>query len=74
MSRPATLAGRCFLSRSPTLRPWICPSASYVEGFWSPSLSTCLEISTLKHTQIFQRYFYAGAEESFSLRRGLNSI
>ena len=32
-------AMRCFLSHSPTLRPWIVRGrASYVEGLWSPAL------------------------------------
>jgi hypothetical protein len=38
-------AERCFLCHSPTLRPWIADrcrwSPSYVEEFWSPSLSRC---------------------------------
>src|SRR5919204_721894 len=37
--RSGTKPEPCFPSHSPTLRPWIAYSASYVEELWSPSLA-----------------------------------
>ena len=75
-------AERCCPSHSPTLRPWIvdrrvrCPlrSPSYVEGLWSPSLAHVTEIRRRKQKLNTDAHFILRAEESFSLRRGLDSV
>jgi hypothetical protein len=47
---------------------------SYVEGLWSPSLAYDSKKSRQKQMLIASVYFVRRAEESFSLRRGLDSV
>jgi len=70
MSKP--LANPSTLDR----RPQSCTSANdvFVEGLWSPSLVHVGEKGRLMPTHIHLRYFNAHAQESFSLRRGLDPI
>jgi len=71
-----------FLCHSPTLRPWIAGrkrarlrDGVIVEGLWSPSLVPQMEKAYAKAKRKCACAFSAlSAEESFSLRRGLDSI
>ena len=77
MARPAE-AGRCFPSRSPTLRPWIAGrrlrsarrSPSYVEELWSPSLTRVVKNDRLKPTQITGVHFPAHTLRVFLSQAG----
>jgi hypothetical protein len=67
---------------SPTLRPWIAGRKRarprddvVVEGLWSRSATRLLENRRQKHTLMSEAEFQRRAhEQSFSLRRGLNSF
>src|SRR5438876_12103325 len=68
----ATLLG-CkpdFPCHSPTLRPWIADSASYVEGLWSPRLTRFRQKSKLKHTLIHKRSFRGETPSGFLSQAG----
>ena len=77
LSRPAE-AGRCFLSHSPTLRPWIVRRrmrirvvrTSYVEGLWSPSRRSLPENRQAKADAYSQRSFPTRSAAGLSLSGG----
>src|ERR687888_2321546 len=69
LSRSAE-AERCFPSHSPTLRPWIAYSASYVEELWSPSLVRSPEKEQAKAHAYSPALFQAPSAEGLSLSGG----
>ena len=79
---PGARAERCCPCHSPTLRPWIAAArrarrltSSYVEEFWSPYPRHPSWNWQAKADAYSPSAFSARkAEESFSLRRGLDSI
>jgi hypothetical protein len=62
---------RCFLSLSPTLRPWIVRGRpSYVEGLWSPALDTSRNYRMQKQRLIQQRNSQRDAQRAFLSQAG----
>jgi hypothetical protein len=59
-----------FPSHSPTLRPWIACTASYVEELWSPSLGRCPEKWQAKAHAYSPAQFSARSAEGLSLSGG----